>query len=309
LNLDLFHLPVQTFCPTTPALEIIIPNIHESAPHTVPSLTNSAFPPGHNSHTLEAFKEASQKEGSEISGQLPPVQERSLTPRGHPPITDLRHNMELYKPQPRRVDHHNHDLAQHHSTTFIQNPRIQRPNQPPPVIPERDRPDSIPIKFLPYGLGTMDIQHQTQRSQPSTVTSVNSRSLRAANAATLLDLETPNLYHQVDDTHNALCSKCHGIILNPVDGLQLPEAPLPPGKYDNWNYIYPINHPALQRNNSIGGFTLTGQDSQKSTRSCLSKICSSHKIALVVSTFSFLVTIGLTITLILMKNKGMMEPM
>lgn len=59
-----------------------------------------------------------------------------------------------------------------------------------------------------------------------------------------------------------------------------------------------------------GGFTLNGpQDNGRKADGKMKRFCSSHKVALVVSTFSLLVTIGLVITLLFMKNKGMMEPM
>jgi len=197
------------------------------------------------------------------------------------------------------VDHHNHKLDQGTSGqgagyTFSHIPRIPRATPPiPPPSQHRSRLglDTAGTQLAnsaPYGhiTTTMDI-HQTQRGQPSTVSSANSRSLRAANAATLLDLEPPNYYNQVDvsfitsnfitrcfwetvhkkvltspevsylnfkiqEPHNSLCSKCHGIILTPPPD-EFPEVPLPPLKADGtWNFNYPLHHPALHRNNSIG---------------------------------------------------------
>jgi len=213
----------------------------------------------------------------------------------------------IYKQYPRQFhaqlrhpqDHHNHKLS-----------RTQVQSTPPvPLRIPRASPPSLPrevgLTHAPYGQTTMDL-HKNQRSQQSHF-GTNSRSARAANAATLLEIETTNMYHQVVEPDNPLCSKCHGVILVPE---KLPESGLPPLMADgSWNFNYPLHQPMLQRNNSIGGFTLTGQDTRRTNKSGMSRFCSSHKIALVVSTFSFLVTIGLTVTLILMKNKGMMEPM
>ena len=52
-----------------------------------------------------------------------------------------------------------------------------------------------------------------------------------------------------------------------------------------------------------GGFTLNGQYNTIAKKKGVTKFCSSHKISLVVSTFSLMVTIGLLITLVLMKSK------
>ena len=51
-----------------------------------------------------------------------------------------------------------------------------------------------------------------------------------------------------------------------------------------------------------GGFTLNGQYNATIKKRKMTGFCSSHKVALVVSTFSLLVTIGLVITLLFMKG-------
>jgi len=113
---------------------------------------------------------------------------------------------------------------------------------------------------------------------------------------------------------NAYCSGCSGPMQlpAPVAANHLETIPemcslkTDPTLY--WNHNNNNIHIPLKRNSSIGGFTLNGQP-RLIKKSKMSRFCSSHKIALVVSTFSMLVTVGLVITLLLMKKKGMMEAM
>jgi hypothetical protein len=112
---------------------------------------------------------------------------------------------------------------------------------------------------------------------------------------------------------NGFCSGCSGPmqLQAPVNHLEtIPEMcslKTDPTLYWNYNGNNHVHVP-LKRNSSIGGFTLNGQP-RLIKKSKMSRFCSSHKIALVVSTFSMFVTLGLVITLILMKKKGMMEAM
>jgi len=114
------------------------------------------------------------------------------------------------------------------------------------------------------------------------------------------------------ESSHPYCPNCNGMLLNTNQLGTIPELSLQASslKADHgfWNMNHHLQYP-VHRTNSIGGFTLNGHENRRIKRSRMSKFCSSHKIALVVSTFSLLVTIGLVITLILMKNKGMMEPM
>lgn len=72
-----------------------------------------------------------------------------------------------------------------------------------------------------------------------------------------------------------------------------PNVSLPKWEIFNWPFHFLFS----------GGFTLNGQYNTQVKKRRMVKFCSSHKIALVVSTFSLMVTVGLIITLILMKSK------
>jgi len=77
-----------------------------------------------------------------------------------------------------------------------------------------------------------------------------------------------------------------------------------------WNFNK-FQHP-LQRDHSfhsVGGFTLNGQYNATIKKHRMVKFCSSHKISLVVSIFSLFATIALLITLLVMKQRGMMDTM
>ncbi|ODM95735.1 hypothetical protein Ocin01_10946 [Orchesella cincta] len=124
-----------------------------------------------------------------------------------------------------------------------------------------------------------------------------------------------------------VCPSCNGLVPQPTNHHLVPVDPIISSgghggssgtdgplqqKSDNtfWNFTK-FQHP-LQRDHSfhsVGGFTLNGQYNTQVKKRPVVKFCSSHKIALVVSTFSLMVTVGLIITLILMKKRGMMDTM
>jgi len=149
---------------------------------------------------------------------------------------------------------------------------------------------------LHIGIPNTDF-HQSFKS------STNSRGSRPSNGPPSIYAQTGN-YPQPPS--NPFCPSCNGVI--PLSHLEtIPEMSSFKAENGLWNFNN--FHYPLQRDSSIGGFTLNGQPRPAKKKSKMAKFCSSHKIALVVSTFSLLVTIGLIITLLLMKKKGMMEPM
>jgi len=163
---------------------------------------------------------------------------------------------------------------------------------------EGEMSDNSASGQLHSGIPNTDF-HQSFKS------STNSRGSRPSNGPPSI----PSIYAQTGNypqtPSNPFCPSCNGVI--PLSHLEtIPEMSSFKAENGLWNFNN--FHYPLQRDSSIGGFTLNGQP-RPAKKSKMAKFCSSHKIALVVSTFSLLVTIGLIITLLLMKKKGMMEPM